>query len=187
MRQPLPVSSETVTITRTKRQKWLPSALVTALIAIESYRWFQQSTDTSVDRADPTILLYWFIALVSLSALIVAVGFLPLRLELSEETLVIRAPLRRRRVLHWREIQSIRVDRRGSRYRVHVYGDDPDGKRTVLPVPYSAALARDPEFRDKYHLIGQFWLINRGDDWRQLPPPNVNWHAADDNWDPSVG
>jgi hypothetical protein len=185
--QPLPVAPDIVAITRTKRQKWLPSAGMVMLIILESAHWFQRSADSGVDRAISTFTFYWFATFVPLTALVVALNLLPLQLELGGETLVIRAPLRRRRVLYWREIQSIRVDQRGSRYRIHVYGDDPDGKRTVLPVPYSAGFARDPKFRDKYHLIGQFWLIHRGDEWRQLPPPDVNWFAADGNRDPSVG
>ncbi|MBR7828380.1 hypothetical protein KDK95_18865 [Actinospica sp. MGRD01-02] len=99
-----------VTITRTKRQKWLPSAVLMTLIALESARWFQRSADSSLDRATSTFLFYWFITFVPLTALVVALNLLPLQLELSEETLVIRPPLRRRRVLHWRDIRSIRVD-----------------------------------------------------------------------------
>ncbi|MBR7832905.1 hypothetical protein KDL01_06505 [Actinospica durhamensis] len=162
-----------VTITRTPRQLWLPLLILALIAVVRLPAWLQHSPDPAVAHQNATALRFWYLTVVPVYAIALCVNFLPTRIELGESALVLRRPLRRRRVLEWRHIQAILVDPRSSRRRVAVYGDDADGRRTLLPVPFSAVMLKDPDFEEKFHLIGQAWLARRGADWELLPPPSV--------------
>jgi hypothetical protein len=175
-----PTTPDTVTITPATRQRWLPPVLVTLALSSQLPNVLRHSADPSINHLDATWRYYWLVTFVPLYAIALFVFSLPVRVELGETTLVLRRPLRRRRVLPWRNIQCILVDQRGSRRRVAVYGDDPDGRRTILPAPFTTFLGNDPRFEEKFHLVGQAWLARRGDDWVELPPPRPGWLAAAD-------
>ena len=175
-----PTTSGIVTIKPTTRQKWLPLVLLTVVLAAQLPNVLRHSTDPSINHLDAAWRHNWLVTFVPLYAIALFVLSLPVRVELAETTLVLRRPLRRRRVLHWRSIQCILVDQRGSRRRVAVYGDDPDGRRTILPAPFTTFLGNDPRFEEKFHLIGQAWLARRGEDWIEIPPPRPGWLAAAD-------
>ncbi len=162
-----------VTITRTTRQLWLPLVILAAVLVATVPTWLRHSSDPAVEHQYATSLRFWYLTFVPFYALALCLNFLPTRIELGESALVLCRPLRRRRVLEWRHIQAILVDPRSSRQRVAVYGDDPDGRRTLLPVPFSAVMLKDPDFEAKFHLIGQAWLAGRGADWEPLPPPGA--------------
>lgn len=173
-----PTTSDTGTITPTTWQKWLPSALLAALLVVQLPQVLRHSADASINHLDATWRHFWLLTFVPLYAIMLFVSLLPTRVELGEAALILRRPLRRRRSLYWPNIQCILVDQRGSRRRVAVYGDDPDGHRTVLPAPFSTFPGKDSRFEEKYHLIGQTWLARRGDDWQQLPAPHPHWLPA---------
>ena len=172
-----PTTPDTVTITPTTRQKWMPPALLAALVVMQLPQVLRHSADPSINQLDATWRHFWLLTFVPLYITMLLVVLLPTQVELGETTLML---LRRRRFLYWRNIQCILVDQRGSRRRVVVYGDDPDGRRTVLPAPSTTFLGKDPRFDEKYHLVGQTWLARRGDDWEQLPPPRPHWLRAND-------
>jgi hypothetical protein len=174
-----PDTLSTLTLTRTTRQKWLPPVLLAVLVAFQLPHVLSYSTDPDINHLDATWRHYWLLTMVPLYAVALFLFMLPVRTELGASTLVLYRPLRRRRVLHWRSIQCILVDQRGSRRRIMVYGDDPDGRRTVLPAPFTNFLAKDPRFEEKFHLIGQAWLAGRGEDWELLPPPSPTRPPAD--------
>jgi hypothetical protein len=163
----------TITISRTPRQLWLPLLILAVIAVVRLPTWLQHSPDPVVAHQNASALRFWYLMVVPVYAIALGVNFLPTRIELGESALVLYRPLRRQRVLEWRHIQAILVDPRSSRRRVAVYGDDPDGRRTLLPVPFSAVMLKDPDFEEKFHLIGQAWLARRGADWEALPPPSV--------------
>ncbi len=166
-----PDAAYPVTITRTARQAWLPPVLVAAVLVIQPLEWLLTGSDPATRHAHATSLHYWVLTAVPLYVILLCLNFLPTRVELTDTALVVRRPLRRRRVLEWRHIQAVLVDARGARRRVAVYRDDPDGHRVLLPMPFSSTLAGDPRFAEKFHLIGQTWLARRGEDWAPLPSP----------------
>ena len=175
-----PTTPDIVTIKPTTRQRWMPTVLLTVIQGSQLQNILRHSADPSINHLDATWRHYWLLTIAPLYAITILVLSLPARVELGETTLVLRSPLRRRRVLHWRNIQCILVDQRGTRRRVAVYRDDPDGHRTILPAPFTTFLGNDPRFEEKFHLIGQTWLANRGDDWVELPPPRPSWLPVDE-------
>lgn len=175
------VTIDTATITPTGRQKWLPAVYLTVVLVIQLPQLLRHSADPSMNRLDASSRHFWLVTFAPLYAIAMLFVLLPLaRVEVGETALTVRRPLRRRRVLHWREIQCILVDERGSRRRVAVYGDDPDGRRVVLPVPFTDRFGKDPRFAEKFHLLGQAWIARRGEDWVQLPPAHPHWLTAED-------
>jgi hypothetical protein len=175
-----PTTPETLTIKPSTRQRWLPAVLLTVALATQMPNILRHSTDPSINHLDATWRHFWLLTFAPLYAIALFVLLLPVRVDLGETTLVLHRPLRRRRVLPWRNIQCILVDQRGSRRRVAVYGDDPDSRRTILPAPFTTFLGNDPRFEEKFHLVGQAWLARRGDDWVELPPPSPGWLLAAD-------
>ena len=121
---------------------------LTVALASQVPHVLRHSADPSTNHLEATSRHFWLLTFVPLYAIVLFVLSLPVRVELGETTLVLRRPLRRRRVLHWRNIQCILVDERGSRRRVAVYGDDPDGRRTFLPAPFTTFLGNDPRFEE---------------------------------------
>lgn len=181
-----PTTPDTVTIKPAPRQRLLPLAVLTVALASQVPHILGHSTDPSIDQADANARHFWLYTFAPLYAIVFIVLLLPLQAELGQTTLVLRRPLRRRRVLHWRNIQCILVDQRGARRRVAVYGDDPDARRTFLPAPFTTFLGNDPHFEEKFHLVGQAWLARRGEDWVELPPPRPGWLPAADTRTDSV-
>lgn len=175
-----PAKSDTATFTPTTRQKWLPPALAAVLLIAEAVSQVRHrhNPDPGISHQLAMFDLYFWSTVTPLYALLIAGSFLPHRIELGETALILRRPYRRRRVIHWHNIQAVRIDERGSRCRVAVYGDDPDGRRTLLPVPYSGFMVKDPNLGVKFHILGQAWLARRGDDWEPLPPPHPGWLGA---------
>lgn len=158
----------------------MPLVLTAALVVMQLPHVFQHSADPNINQLDATWRRFWLLTFAPLYAIVLCLLLLPGSVELGETALVLHRPLRRRRVLHWRNIQCILVDERGSRRRVAVFDDDPDGRRTVLPVPFTHWLSKDSRFDEKFQLLGQTWLIRRGDDWEQLPAPYPSRRMAED-------
>jgi hypothetical protein len=175
-----PTTPDTVTIKPATRQKWLPPALLMIGLASQLPNVLRHSADPGINHLDATWRHNWLVTFAPLYAIVLVVLLLPVRVELGETTLVLHRRLRRRRVLHRRNIQCILIDQRSSRRRIAVYGDDPDGRRTFLPAPFNSPFTNDPRFEEKFHLVGQTWLARRGDDWVEIPPPRPGWLAAED-------
>ncbi|HET9172671.1 MAG TPA: hypothetical protein VFN97_24810 [Actinospica sp.] len=175
MAEPVGTHGGTVSITPTARHRLVGPLLLLVVAVIQLPNVLRHSSDPSVNHLDAVFRENWLLTFVPIYTFAFSVLLLPVRVELGENALVLHRPLRRRRVLCWRNIQCVLVDVRGSRHRVMVYGDDPDGRRIALPVPYSSVLAEDACFGEKFHLINQAWVERRGEDWVEIPAPRPGW------------
>lgn len=70
------------------------------------------------------------------------------------------------------DIQVIWIDSLLGVKRVVI--DEAGGRETKLRAPLTGFMCWDRGFEEKFHTIGQWWLANRGTDWRPVPPP-VGW------------
>ncbi|MFJ8996019.1 hypothetical protein ACIRQH_37140 [Streptomyces sp. NPDC102279] len=77
----------------------------------------------------------------------------------------------RRRTIPWASVQSVRVEPIMGVRVVALY--EADGRRTRLRAPTTGFLQWDRGFEEKFHVIGQWWLANRGSDWVPVPPPGT--------------
>lgn len=87
---------------------------------------------------------------------VVELGTLRFDVTLTPWTAELRRP---RRVIWWRDVRTIRVEKRWLSRRVVIY--ELDGRRTRLNAPITGFLVWDKHFEDKYHAIGTWYLEHR--------------------------
>lgn len=110
----------------------------------------------------------WFTWRLVFACVFVAEGFgiRTLGVDLTQESVNIRG-LRRRRV-PWQEVQAVVRHNQRATGRVSLILDS--GERLALRAPTSSLGLGGARYERDFHLIGQWWLAHRGQDWRPVRP-----------------
>lgn len=75
----------------------------------------------------------------------------------------------RRRTIPWADVRGIQTESFRGTTTIVLY--ETNGRFTRLRAPSTGLLARDRDFEEKLHVIGDWWLTHRGADWNPVSVP----------------